>query len=117
MKVPSSVVAGVAIPSMPVISVPLELVSGASSTVTPPPGGLVKVVVAPPEGRDDHAEGVGRARGGFLGVGMAAENLEDRVARICCGGQRGDADLLDHEVDARDGRRTVAPAADGECRR
>ena len=34
-------------------------------------------------GRDDDAEGVGRARRGFLGVGVAAENLEDRVARIC----------------------------------
>ncbi len=36
-----------------------------------------------PEGRDDHAEGIGRARGGLLLVGMAAEDLEDRIARIC----------------------------------
>ena len=38
---------------MPVISVPLELVSGASRTVTPPPGGLVNVVVRAAERRDD----------------------------------------------------------------
>ena len=67
---------------MPVISVPLELVSGASSTVTPPPGGLVRVVVSAAQGRDDDAEGVGRARRRLLGVGVAAEDLEDRVARI-----------------------------------
>ena len=101
---------------MPVISVPLELVSGASRTVTPPPGGLVSVVVTPPEGRDDDARAVGSARRALFGVGVAAQDLEDRVARIGCARQRRDADLLDRERDARGGRRTVAPAADREGR-
>ena len=39
------------------------------------------------------AEGVGRAGGRFLGVGVAAENLEDRLADC----DRVDADLLDRE--------------------
>ena len=68
------------IPSMPVISVPLELVSGASRTVTPPPGGLVNVVVAPPRVVMMTLRVSGSARGRLLGVGVAAEDLEDRVA-------------------------------------
>ena len=107
--------ARVEIPSIPVISVPLELVSGASRTVTPPPGAGQRGGHAA-EGRDDDAERVGSARGRLLGVGVAAEDLEDRVARIGWGRQRRDADLLDHERDARGGRRAVAPAADGERR-
>ena len=61
------------------------------------------------EGRDDDAQGVGQARRRLLGVGVAAEDLEDRLAV-----GRIDADLLDGEPDARGDRRTVAPAADGE---
>ena len=38
----------VGLPSTPEIVVPFKLVSAASRTVTPPPGGLVNVVVAPP---------------------------------------------------------------------
>ena len=48
MKVPSRTVP-VVLPSIPVIELPEEPVSVASRTVTPPPGGLVSVVVAPPE--------------------------------------------------------------------
>ena len=81
VKVPSRTVP-VVIPSMPVISVPLELVSWASRTVTPPPGGLVSVVVHAAQGRDDDAQGVGQAGRRLLGVDVAAENLEDRCARI-----------------------------------
>ena len=47
VKVPSKTVP-VELPSIPVISLPVEPVSLASRTVTPPPGGLVSVVVAPP---------------------------------------------------------------------
>ena len=68
------------------------------------------------QGRDDDAEGVGRARGRYVGVGVAAEDLEDRVAGIGAPRQRRDADLLDDERDAGGGRRTVAPAADRERR-
>ena len=79
VKVPSRTVP-VVIPSMPVISVPLELVSGASRTVTAvrragQRGGRAA------QGRDDDAERSGGPRG-LLGVGVAAEDLEDRVARI-----------------------------------
>ena len=96
------------------ISVPLELVSAASRTVTPPPGGLVKVVVSAAQRRDHDAQGVGQARWCLLGVDVAAKDLEDRCPRIGRVGQRRDADLLDHQRDARDARRTVAPAADGK---
>ena len=58
---------------------------------------------------DDHAQGVGQARRRGFGVGVAAEDLEDRLA---VGGV--DAALLDGQADAGDGRRAVAPAADGE---
>ena len=70
------------IPSTPVISVPLELVSWASRTVTPPPGGLVSVVVAPPRVVMMTLKVSGSARGGLFGVGVAAQDLEDGVARI-----------------------------------
>ena len=47
VKVPSRTVPGrVALDARDLV--PLELVSGASRTVTPPPGGLVNVVVTPP---------------------------------------------------------------------
>ncbi len=112
-RVPTSLgpVSGVEFPSMPVISVPFELVSVASSTVTPPPGGLVNVVVTPPRVVMMTLRVSGMPAGVSSAVRVAAENLEDRVA---VGGI--DADLLDGERDAGDGRRAVAPAADRERR-
>ena len=53
----------------------------------------------------------------LLGVGVAAENLEDRCTRIRRVRKRRDADLLNDERDARDTRRAVAPAANRERRR
>ena len=63
-------------PSMPVIDVP-EAVIGASATVTAAAGGLDSVVVAPPRVVIMTLESVWRAAG-RLGVGVAAEHLEDR---------------------------------------
>ena len=103
---------GVAVPSMPVISVPLELVSGASSDGDAVRRAGWSTWWSRRRGRDDDAQGVGQARGGLLGVGVAAEHLEDRLAGSWRR-ERRDADLLDHERDARGGRRAVAPAADG----
>ena len=110
-KVPSRTVP-VSLPSIPVIELPVEPVSLASRTVTPPPGGLVSVVVTPPAVVMIDAERIRQARRRLLGIGVVADDLEDRLA---VGGI--DADLTDGEPDARDGWRAVAPAADGQGRR
>ena len=78
VKVPMRVVADVEIPSMPVTEMLPEELSGASRTVTPPPGGPQRGGHAA-EGRDHDAERVGCASGSLLLVGMAAQDLEDRV--------------------------------------
>ena len=90
VKVPSRTVP-VVIPSMPVISVPLELVSWASRTVrrarrAGQRGGHTA------QGGDVDAD---RVRRPFLGVRVAAEDLEDRVARLA----GVDADLADRQRD------------------
>ena len=88
-KVPSRT-GPVSLPSIPVIELPEEPVSLASRTVTPPPGGLVSVVVDAAAGGDDDAERVGQARRRLFGIGVAAEDVEDRLAvgRIDAGLQR-----------------------------
>ncbi len=76
-KVPTvlGAVTGVEVPSMPVISVPFELVSGASTTFAV----AVSVAVAPPESENVDREGVAP----LLVVRVAAEHLEDRISRVC----------------------------------